>query len=742
MTFDIADIKDKDSNVVKFKGKDTRAVVFFSKRNANDRLPESEVVEIPEQWKETPVCLVIIEFLKSEHFKTFNASHQYGTLRKLLPFFEFLENGNLDPSDDSRALVYPLYLNHVKKKGGIWAVYDRIGAVRQVLNWAKDQSLKDITVNGWNDNTRAIQRSIPKLDKPRSARKISMSQLFESIDHTDYALLKGLRCVSAWYLIEAKRQREYLRSKLPEVLDMISTWNDPDPFGSPFYSFPGTSARARLKKDPNINMERVKTIYAKIIKAVLDSDDALLIERLYYSKPRKISLLKENTQWSVSVGQMKREIESWLRGDGQLRISYKDLDTSKETSMHGINTVALTHFVLPSEAEETCMYWLLASDRIQATGIANLELNHIHKDEKEIQITEYEKNRSTVKTRQSVLYKRGSAIFDALNHYYDLMKDVPNYFDLGERNNFLIVRKSNAIVLSQRALSKETGLLPLQLAGFNGSHSYAKCLEEYPEAKPFLELFKMTIDRSIAVMDGNARYNKDTYDGNKGKRSEYKIPASISISADLIANSRANVNHARGNALEEDVDVVAYQSAHSAETMHNTYKDRTVTKEKILKDGKFAARVGDLMMEDAEKVRSMLEGVETISLDEVSDKLGLTSHLKKASDAEAVNSILEEAQLHDYVTSMFGEVTKESKTFIVMTPLTAALILGYINHIDDNLPRITNDNPSRTKGLQVHKAYLIEVLNRFPANFKLQAEQMLEGETTGKKVIFPYPPLV
>lgn len=741
MEFDITKDTAIDYNIIKFKGSETSALISYPKTEINHGMPDYEVVEIPEKWKTAPICLLVIEYLKCDAYKGMLASSQYKAVRLLSKFIDFLDECDHDPEDNSTAIINPLYLNHIKRKnkGSVWAAYSRIGEIRRILKWASDQAIKsDMSVNGWNDNTRTIYRNLPKIDKPRSQRKKSMSQIFDGIDHSDYELLKGLRCVAAWHLIEAKRQREYLIKEVPEVLTFIKEWKNWTPNKAPFHGFPRPADRREIADD---KLKAIYEIYSKILNAVMDSNNPLLIERVYSSKPRFVGKLHKTFDHSVSLEEMKAEIRNWTsEGSGRIRTQFVDLESGKRSALHAITTLTLADFVMPSKPEMVCMYWLLSSDRIQAAGIDRLEIKDVHLSTNEIQITEYGKNRSTIKSRQSVLYKKGSAIFEAMAHFYGLMKELPSYSNLGEQNHRLIPFYSNKINDTQKNVSIQNGLVPLQLVCFQGSFAQAGCLEEFPESSPFIDLYKKTVKRAVERTAAISVFESNRYENKRVKVTDYDLPNIVSISADLVANTRANVNTSRGNGLN-DHDLDAYQTAHSPETFHNTYKDRTVTKEKVVADGRFAARVGDLMTEDAEKVMDMLGKLEPISIDQVEKKLGLTSYLKKATDEDQINSIIEEANTLEYLTGMFGEVYKGEKTFVVMTPITAALITGYIEHIDKNLAQLKNDNPARVESLYIHKAYLIEVLNRFPANLKREAEMMLPGNNDQKKVVFPYPPL-
>ena len=188
---------------------------------------------------------------------------------------------------------------------------------------------------------------------------------------------------------------------------------------------------------------------------------------------------------------------------------------------------------------------------------------------------------------------------------------------------------------------------------------------------------------------------------------------------------------------KEANDVIdANLSAHSPSTKKDIYKGRT-TSNSVLKAGfEFSKSVSDKMIADACLVSGLLKSTEIVSIKDLEKKLGIQSPLEKYADSGSMDKLLEEAEKQGYSVGAIAELNNIGKTIVICTPLVAALILGEIQHIDNNLDDLFNANPFKANQYRTRKLFLHEVIMGFPKKILKEGKELLS-----KYKNIPYPPL-
>ncbi|MET0107149.1 MAG: hypothetical protein ABW072_18705 [Sedimenticola sp.] len=732
MTFDISDVPTQD-NVVDLVRSETQAVASFLSEYTNER--GIRILRIPEGWEQHPLCLLMVSYVNSSHFKKLAQSSRRKRFHYLAAFFKFLETGRLSPNSQSKALLNKNYLNYLREQGAEdTAIKSVFQEFRALLNKVQDRTINGEHFNGWGDVTLEILKDLPTIITRPSIPNPALSQLFEGCSYSDSDLIVSLRHVATWYVLETKRQRELLLDQQPSLLDDLDRLRayTKSPFEFPLAGVDtATTLRKKNSIHPGFRLDSEK-MYGNLIRAIVDTGDEILIERLYFSDRRNLqSILRAE---KATTERMRDWAMGLVKDGGELK-GHIRISKGVRYTRHHIRTISFAQLLFPDFSEVTAMHWLLASERIQASGMNKLAISDVHSDKAGIQIVSYEKRRSSIEPKKSPIYKKGSPVHEAYAYWLKLIESNSAFYELGARKDSFLPLSTFTIAPSQINITNNE-LLPLQLLGLSGAKIREKCLDERPESKIFLDYYLQLQEAQMRVGEQEKEYGKLLQKKVSVKRAEAVSMKRISVTSQAIAQSRVYMDGDRPGALsEQGAQLDAMVTAHSVETKRNIYKDRATVKEVVAKSGKFAAQVGELMVEDAKKLSDMLHGVQVVSVSEIKDRLGLSSPLEGYSDIETISALIEEAEAHEFVTGMLGEISDGKTTYIIMTPLTAALMKGYINHIDSEAERLRNDNPDRVHVHFLQKAYLLEVLDRFSRHITTKGDELLS------EYEFPYPAL-
>ena len=260
-------------------------------------------------------------------------------------------------------------------------------------------------------------------------------------------------------------------------------------------------------------------------------------------------------------------------------------------------------------------------------------------------------------------------------------------------------------------------------------HKHMKA-ELKEESAPILAFLKKILVNNLIAMK-----NSPSYGGDK------KMPH-VSLNIDLIARASIEIEDGKSGAAEPkesseydkptfeekaEKAVGAMLTAHSLETKQSTYENRSRSPEKIKSMRRFAAQVGDAMEQDARAVEELFNKTKVLNLKAVAKLLGIEDTIKEQKDLYGIIN----QELGDVIGDI-GDVDIDGKRIVIQTPLTAALILSKIKHIENEIPRLKLDSEKKTLKAQLHRAYLDMLLAEFSSSI------IKEGELMSKKYDFPF----
>ncbi|OUS23818.1 hypothetical protein A9Q99_27715 [Gammaproteobacteria bacterium 45_16_T64] len=685
--------------------------------------------EAPTGFESCILTLMIIQYFESTKFKKLSKSSKYNKYNLVMKLFDFVKI-NYPPNSIPKTLLNPDYMSHLRSKGFIdtYIGYS-INSIASIFKWAESEPNNE---SFWNTRLSRILSNKPKFKGGRKGSKPrdTLSLIYENCPFNDSELIESLRLVSCWLLNICQSQRSYLlgNENVKMYLDKIIA-QDICILEPPFRSLPHDSSAPEKKLHPSLT-RLSREAYGSLINSVLESEDDILVERLFYSSPKHYKNISKTLFSEITTEEMKSEIKKWIT-NGKVRTMFKDGDYSKgKAGMHSIHSLGFSHLLLPSDSEVLAMVWLLASERIQSGGQENLIFEDISFTSSSVQI-HFGKDRSAEKLFSTPIYYKTSPVYHAYKDWINLMQKSQHFLKNNPRKGFILAPKSLSILNGGRKIvAGET--LQAGLLGVKNSVIWNRCLQDVDNAKPFLYLFNKVLENNLKVNEQEAMYEsycKKARDSNsiKPNRSKYVTTRRSYLAPAFIAQSREAIDN---TSLDSNTDetVEARLTAHSLETKKHTYKDRSRSPERIASAANFAADVGELMVEDAQKIISMLKTTKILNLDEAKKILGL----KRPS--EDINELLQQLD-KNILTGLFGEIIEEEKTIIIADKLTAALIYGYMDHIEKELPKLKNDNRNRAIHFTVKKEYLNQVIKYFPPEIRSK------GKLLSNKHNFPYPNL-
>tara|TARA_R110001583_G_scaffold66746_3_gene191481 strand:+ start:1976 stop:4105 length:2130 start_codon:yes stop_codon:yes gene_type:complete len=683
--------------------------------------------EAPNNFRESPLIKCYVLYYQSSKFKRLNLTSRYQQYQASDNFLNWIYENYSCYENISESLIYPEYFNHLSLTGKQSEnVKYILNAICKPLRLAKERKLEgDI----WDKKLHHILANKPAFKTDNSNKKPapSMSLLSKKINASDEDLITSLRLATQWFISESQRQRDiFLKNDRVNGLlnKLISSGHSIDK--PPFSHFPNGSLSSNSKVNREEffnNFSLCKEFYGALLEAAIDSEDPLIMERIFCSLPIHLKQIKENLRSEWSIEYIAKELKR--------RISNGRICIPRGTRYFGLLSTTYADLVMPGESENLAMMWFLASDRIQKNGVIDLELSDFnftkeaHDNIKETVQINFDKDRSAQPFHSTPIYNSSSVVYDTYKHWYDIMSSAQSFLNDDDRAGKAIRPWSTEIFNGGRRIIHGR-TLHIGLLAVEGSFTHKKCVDDIGNIC-FLKLMRQLMSHNLVVSVQEAKYEqaaKISRDRNEDspKRSDYVKLKRKWLSNQSIAKSRVEMDDCT------EGFVGAALTAHSERTKAEVYKDRSETDQVTQSQLNFAAKVGDAMAKDAAKVKALVERTNIVSLEEIRNELGL------ASPSEEINKILEE--LNDkFDTGLFGEIIADGKTYIVSDPLIAALMISYIAYIDENIHELASAFQSRVAAVRIHQQFLKEILSGLPYSV------IADGKAIAKDYKFPFPPL-
>ena len=568
---------------------------------------------------------------------------------------------------------------------------------------------------------------IPSFQKSPSTPFPSLAALFgtNNCPYSDTEIIKSLRLVCCWLLLEYDRQRNILLDD-PVISDAVRLLKQRD-LALPPMSYGNVSTNGS-------EGDESRRLYLLIVNAVINSNDSVLTERIMPF----IQCEGATSLGVMPLSEMKFFLGKIISKSGEKLI--KDFKYKKKRyRSRSISTITFRDLLAPSVVEVFAAQCFLASERAQTSNLDRLKLSDVADNDRGIQ-TQHFKGRRPKKQQMNLtgVYPRNQLIHDSLSSYFNIVESCQPLISKADRGLALpYIYPTN---LKSGYLGKTEGSLSIafELLVTNGTYIQKSLFESITEkeAEPFLWIVKKIIDQNQLVNEQDREWNILRHKNTKHGKSQI-IRGNIvthkrtSLTPTFIGQSRVAMDggveiqeKGTGESLGfSDSKVEALLTAHTPGTKHNVYHDRSNAKEVIKSRRSFAVQMGELMKEDALKMGELMKNTQIVDFEEAKKLLGC------ANASEDFKSLINEL---DEDIGLTSEIITDDKTIFVANELTAALIILKMSHIEQHLPRMLMDDPdSQTKAKRVigEKVYLQAVLDRFPEDIQVAGKAMSKNLT-------------
>lgn len=723
---------------------------------------ERRRIPVPSTLKEDSVFIALRRLVNSYYlYRTWSLSRYESAFYALAYFCENFK--------DAESLVFEngcfllsrrtgqIFIDHlVSKKLAESTIYNHSEAMKILLqhcNSVECSGFLDVSVETWR-RTKEILDDWPKICKPETLNhRPGLTEKFE-VNCDEQQMLMSVKLFCPWFLSECRRIRKEFRERCPEEFQwLLQQASDQDRRRA--LERPAVTLGVRSRGPEN-------QVYSTLINAMKNIDSPLYYETVLF---KGVLLDVPGDEWNEKNGIMdglgltfpqavidygtwdKDKVVSRLESfQCALGITRRQRVKPGERTFFNMRALFSPMFMLiPSPEEKMVISWLLAAERVQKSNLHRIRMQDVQKVNSLISVSSYKGRNSTT---VSAYFRRGDPAYVALMEYKDNImfgyeSGLINRVDAIEDAAF-IPGLREAWFLFYRHKMSCCLFLPLIVQSSNTQRAYLeycsristtacpdyflKCMSSADEANADFFSKRNSRKRSMhQINKTGSRVEEETDDGDADTGAS---PGSRSLGPQTVAqtcvlgnDSARAMKSFQHLELDEQMAVKFDESQavddriHAARMRHSlnsegVYSDFSKCKQKVEVDQKFGALVGSEMRSIAAKVaESMIDKSRIVSLHQVEKLLKLTGN--DDSNMLSDERILECAQLQEFVVDKVGLFEKDGMTYVVKTPLVAALIKGKIDHIEKGFARLVNDNPLRVKKVLSLLVFYKALLNEF-----------------------------
>ncbi|REL27506.1 hypothetical protein DXX93_13685 [Thalassotalea euphylliae] len=673
---------------------------------------------LPDDMHGQNFLLLYIDYTKRKSFRELSHATKLNIGRGLVTFLDYtvvlIRKYSGVPSD-----IFSRYTNHIKTTTNKTSnsVNSTVTAMLYVLKLYGGQKEKVYDCEYWIPEFYVMITKAPTFTWEEPNPKESLSTKYD-LGFTSNEMIESLLLLCCYIINTFNDKRKLLlqnRNLEKVALESFQISSD---------SYP-TYALISDQNHPTYNVAR--RLYGELARTIIATEDNWLIERFMHDNPFPDEFLPDESDIKI---RRKEWLKRWINkrtGDIKTLITINKkkyrMQTMKAYCMNDLH--GLSHEVV------FAMQCILACHRIQSSGVDRMNLNDVISNNKGVQF-KYYKGRGKIKYATSVLNK-GTLPYNTVQIFLEQFKQQHP----GVNPKLIQYHKlrGKTDVLGQIGTKK--GRLDhffIDLLDENTEvHKHMKA-ELKEEAAPILAFLKKILVNNLIALENSPAYGGDN-----------KMPH-VSLNIDLIARARIEIEDGKSGAAElkenseydktafeekADKEVGAMLTAHNLETKQSTYENRSRSPEKIKSMRRFAAQVGDAMEQDARAVEELFNKTKVLNLKAVAKLLGIEDTIEEQKDLyDIINQ-----QLGDVIGDI-GDVDIDGKRIVIQTPLTAALIVSKIKHIENEIPRLKVVSEKKALKAQLHRAYLDTLLAEFSSSI------IKEGELMSKKYNFPFSSMV
>ena len=673
-----------------------------------------------------------IDYLHSVKFKKLSEKSRQNIVGAIEIFLRFISDEDYQVDSDVPKNVYEEFTLYVKKntdkKGN--SVGSAVKYAKNAISWYLEDLEQTTVKDNYGSILRVYLAHFPDFQRSPTNAHPSLANLFPDCPYSDTEIIKSIRLVCCWLLLEHDRQRKVLLgdSKVKAIVMQLKHKSLTNP--------PVSHATFTGKNVKDLNDE-CRRLYAPIVKAVLDSNDLVLMERLVQSTKHPFNPVMSLEELQIVLSKLVVSGEKV-----SMELSHK----GKQYQQTSIMTLTFRDLLAPSFVEVFAAQCFFASDRVQTSNLDRLKIVDLVNNERGLQ-GEHAKGRRPIRHQKGLtdVYEPQKLIHNALECYLKILEKCQPMLPIEDQGVALPYLRQKHLKTGSLGLVKEPVSQYFDLLITEGTFTQKSLYDDVTEkdAQPFLWIVKKINENNKLVNEQDRMYGRlrhSNRDSGKPVISRGSIVTNkrISLNPTFIGESRVAMDSGVDTSIKgttepsgcNDSKVDSQLTGHSPETKHNIYHDKSNAKEVIESRRKFAVQMGELMVKDAQKMGDLMKDTDVVDLVEAKELLGCTSV------SEDFKSLINELDEDIGVT---GEINVGSKKIFVANDLTAALITLKISHIEQQFSRLLIDDPdSKSKALKSasEKIYLQAVLNRFPEDIQIA------GKTMSRELDFSFADLI
>ncbi|WP_420553794.1 hypothetical protein [Neptuniibacter marinus] len=692
-------------------------------------------IEVPTRYQNNEVIRSIIDYLNSSSFKNRKASDTY--YHRVHEFLKDLFQELLPQNRNTTATLGFDYLSLLKRRERsekvIYAKFMYGHALfSNILSPGVPQELA-LTIDVQRDLA-AVQHNWPYLTEPPKKPKPSIADEFD-LDYSNKQYIESIRRFGIHYLKTWREIRTSFKHKMPNEYNfLLRLYKDPEQRKLLEESFSGSSAARNSDTNRSIYKRFLKIYLAAALK--LDSDE--LLELVFFC-----SVVRNNKGHNYHSENafnpfadcfnesrdaytplctkefMINTLERYFRRDKEVKASacypYTGSDKYKKRAFVLGTFPPISILIFPSSFVERLVFgWILASERHQLSNLTKATLRSIQITDKLLRVETF-KGRS--KKTEGATYKKTHPLYQTIKNYYE--DTVNAYVEgwLSSSDSFLdsklLPNFQTMNVPFFRGAPKGVLLAPFSVTNSLSSNMLKNIEGNY--AHPILDAIRYWYNHNSIYASASGGSTKATRPKGAQRKSisighvaQSAVYAELgSVKEHVRLSDNMSVNFAEE--LDKDRAFKVKEKHHSIGTRLNIYSDRSTDKVKIENEYIFASLVGEEMLKTAASIAEYkYNHTSVITLDEAKKICGIMvpDHIELSAE-----ELIEQAGIQDFLVDVTGLIQDKAETYIIQSPIAAALITAYIEHIDNNLDDLFCSNEALGRSILAQRMFLQMLLN-------------------------------
>lgn len=694
-----------------FSPSDTYAIVAM--QGAKGKKVEQRRVEIPEQFHNCPIFRSLLRYFNSTECKKNSLLDAYSRILR----FNALANWAITAYPGAQALPaafmedFTRYLR-TEKKAKLNSICVYMSVYRTTFESFLNAAYENPALADAAAAVREAMVYIPSASNRSGQATPSLGQITDQPEKDELKIVRSTIRFCCEFLKEMNEQRLELLSDdgvMQQVTNLLEKCD-------------GDYEKLRYSTSQTDR----STAYKALAGAILKSDNLRLKERLLHNNT-DFSYAQIEKASPLTIDEANRLIKAGLRDSGALDIYPENSD--HKLYFHNIDYLYL---IKHTPCEEVAFSWLLATDRVQLSGILDMRQGDL-RITPSVASPIYIKNRSETPIREVPMHRSKSlqyrAYVDFDNLKMSFCKRFPEtgdlLFDLPVTSN---IQGIDSVVYR-----------PLVMAAFQNTLQYQAIYNADNEIETLADIIRRVAINNRPIWDNKKRRYENAAIGITGQNPSPAKRQTITVTA--IAQSRAILDTDGGNPGNEAFEkysqevVGADATAHSPGVKEVVYMHASETKYRLKKRALFASEVGHLMVQDARKVQAAIRNEVMISVTELKQMLGWSKAKSDANEMEEFDQLLLSAQIAGFTISPFGQLEKDSKTFIITNGITAALLMSYRNECINQLKNFSVEDELKAFSIAMQAAYVEDALEKFDQKTIVQGKDILKNYTFPTPVI-------